>query len=315
VLGSVFRPLQLLRGLASAALDLRFCVVLLAPLGLVLAALAFASAAVAQETPYFVAYSHHLEEPANLEIETYSIYGTQKGAGDFVAPWMELEYGLTAWWTTEFYIDSQHTFGGPDSTVFTGTRFENRFRPLMHEHWINPVLYVEFENTTDADKTLKEVVGADNQFDAAQPNSTANRHHTHELETKLILSSDYKGWNISENFIGEKNLGHQPWEFGYAVGVSRPLRLEGTPRACNFCRENMILGAEMYGGLGTAKAFSLSGTSHYIAPIAAWQLPNGFTFSLSPGLGLGDESHRFLLRWGVSYEIDGFGRKLRSLFP
>ena len=276
------------------------------------AGLGFPSRTAAQETPYFVAYSHHLEEPGNLEIETYSIYGTQKGGGDFIAPWMELEYGVTAWWTTEFYIDSQTTFG--DSTVFTGTRWENRFRPLMREHWINPVLYVEFENTTDADKTLKEVVGLDNQFDAAEPNSEANRSHTHELETKLILSSDYKGWNFSENFIGEKNLGHEPWEFGYALGTSRPLRLEATPQPCNLCRENFILGAEMYGGLGTVKAFSLSGTSHYVAPIAAWQLPNGVTFSVSPGFGLNDNSHRFLLRWGMSYEIGGFGRKLRSLF-
>ena len=281
-------------------------------LGLAAAALCCSSRTGAQETPYFVAYSHHLEEPGNLEVEVYSIYGTQKAGGDFIAPWMELEYGVTAWWTTEFYIDSQTTFG--DSTVFTGTRWENRFRPLMHEHWINPVLYVEFENTTDADKTLKEVVGVDNQFDAAEPNSEANRSHTHEIETKLILSSDYKGWNFSENFIGEKNLGHEPWEFGYALGTSRPLRLEATPRPCNLCRENFILGAEMYGGLGTVKAFSLSGTSHYVAPIAAWQLPNGVTFSVSPGFGLNDNSHRFLLRWGMSYEIGGFGRKLRSLF-
>lgn len=270
--------------------------------------------AAAQETPYFVAYSHHLEEPGNLEIEAYSIYGTQKGGPDFIAPWMEFEYGVTAWWTTELYIDTQHTFGGTDRTVFTGTRFENRFRPLMHEHWINPVLYVEFENTTDADKTMKEVVGTDTQFDATEPNAESNRAHQHEVETKLILSSDYKGWNFSENFIGEKNLGHEPWEFGYAVGVSRPLRLEATPRPCNLCRENFVLGAEMYGGLGTAKAFSLSGTSHYVAPIVAWQLPNGVTFSLSPGFGLNDNSHRFLLRWGMSYEVEGFGRKVRNLF-
>jgi len=266
----------------------------------------------AQETPYIVTYSHHLEEPGDLEIEFYSNYATQKGGGDFVAPWLEFEYGVTAWWTTEFYLDSQATFG--DSAVFTGTRWENRFRPLMREHWINPVLYVEFENTTDADKTLKEVVGSDNQFDHAIPNSEAGQEHAHEIETKLILSSDYKGWNISENFIGEKNLGHAPWEFGYAVGVSRPLRLAATPRLCNFCRENFVFGAEMYGGLGTASAFSLSGTSHYFAPIAAWQFPNGVNMTLSPGFGLNDDSHRFILRWGLSYEITGFGRKLRGLF-
>jgi hypothetical protein len=253
-----------------------------------------------------------LEEPGNLEVEVYSIYGTQKAGGDFIAPWMELEYGVTAWWTTEFYIDSQTTLR--DSTVFTGTRWENRFRPLMHEHWINPVLYVEFENITGADKTLKEVVGSDNQFDHAVPNSETNQEHVHEIETKLILSSDYKGWNISENFTGEKNLGHFPWEFGYAVGASRPLRLLATPKPCNFCRENFVIGAEMYGGLGTVSAFSLSGTSHYLAPIAAWQLPNGVTLSVSPGFGLSDNSHRFLLRWGMSYEVSGFGRMLRSLF-
>ena len=283
-----------------------------ASLCLASATLAISSGAAAQETPYFVAYSHHLEEPGNLEIETYSIYGTQKGAGDFIAPWMEFEYGVTGWWTTEFYIDSQHTFG--DSTVFTGTRWENRFRPLMREHWINPVLYVEFENTTDADKTLKEVVGFDSQFDSAAPNFETNASHAHEIETKLILSSDYKGWNFSQNFIGEKNLGHEPWEFGYALGVDRPLRLAATPRPCSFCRENIILGAEMYGGLGTAKAFTLSGTSHYFAPLVAWQLPNGVTFSLSPGFGLNDNSHHFLLRWGVSYQIAGFNRRVRSLF-
>jgi hypothetical protein len=158
------------------------------------------------------------------------------------------------------------------------------------------------------------VVATDSQFGSAGPNSEGQAEHEHEIETKLILSSDYKGWNISENFIAEKNLGHEPWEFGYAVGISRPLRLAATPQLCWFCRENFVVGAEMYGGLGTVKAFSLSGTSHYVAPIVAWQLPNGVNMTLSPGFGLNDNSYRFILRWGLSYEISGFGRKLRGLF-
>ena len=189
----------------------------------------------AQETPYIVTYSHHLEEPGNLEIEFFSNYATQKAGNDFVAPWVEFEYGVTGWWTTEFYLDSQTTFG--DSTVFTGTRWENRFRPLMREHWINPVFYVEFENTSGADKTMKEVVGFDGQADHADPNSEASKEHAHEIETKLILSTDFKGWNISENFIAEKNLANQPWEFGYAAGASRPLKLAATARDCRWCGE------------------------------------------------------------------------------
>lgn len=279
---------------------------------LVVALLCLPSRSTAQETPYIVAYSHHLEEPGNLEVEYYTNYASQKAGNDFLAPWMEFEYGATAWWTTEFYLDWQATFG--QSALYTGMRWENRFRPLMREHWINPVLYVEFENTSGADKTMKEVVGFDNQFDHAVPNSQARLEHDHELETKLILSSDYKGWNISENFIGEKNLGHEPWEFGYAVGVSRPLRLAATADYCKLCLENIVLGAEMYGGLGTSWNLTTSGTSHYFAPLVAWYTPNGVSFTLSPGFGLNDQSHKFILRWGVSYEIDGFGRKVRNLF-
>jgi hypothetical protein len=268
------------------------------------------------EGPYFITYNHHMEEPGSLEVEVSPLVGPLLGGpreiNGFAASTTEFEYGVKGWWTSEIYLDSQST--RRDSTLFTGFRLENRLRPLMDEHWINPVLYVEFENTTDADKTLKEVVGFDEQLDAAEPNSTANQSHTHEIETKLILSSDYKGWNFSENFIAEKNLGHEPWEFGYALGISRPLRLAATPRPCNFCRENFILGAEAYGGLGTTDLLALSGTSHYIASIVAWQMPSGVTLSVSPGLGLTDVSHRFLLRWGMSYEIGGFGRKLRSLF-
>jgi hypothetical protein len=281
-------------------------------LALAAAAVFFPTCARAQDTRYFVAYSHHLEEPGTLEIEFYSNYGTQRMGNDFIAPWVEFEYGATGWWTTEFYLDSQATFH--DSALFTGFRWENRFRPLMREHWINPVLYVEYENINGADKTLKEVVGFDNQFDFSVLNSELRKEHAHEIETKLILSSDYKGWNISENFTGEKNLGHAPWEFGYALGVSRPLRLAVTPEPCNFCRENLVVGAEMYGGLGTSASHTLSGTSHYFAPLVAWEMPNGVTLSLSSGFGLNSNSHRVLLRWGVSYEISGFDRKMRSLF-
>jgi hypothetical protein len=278
----------------------------------VVAGALFPAPAAAQEPPYFVAYSHHLEEPGSLEIEMFSNFGVQPHGNNFLAPWMEFEYGATGWWTTEFYVDNQSTFG--ENTFFTGWRWENRFRPLMREHWINPVLYVEYENTNGADKTMKEVVGFDSAGDHAVLNSIARREHDHEIETKLILSSNFRGWNFAENFIAEKNLNGDPWEFGYAVGLSRPLRLAATPNPCEFCRENFVAGIEFYGGLGTAQQFTLSHTSHYVAPLLSWQLPSGATFTVSPGRGLTSAAHPFLLRWGVSYEISGFGHKVRNLF-
>ena len=96
---------------------------------------------------------------------------------------------------------------------------------------------MEYENTSGADKTLLEVVGHDGQSDLAGPNDEARQEHQHEAELKLILSSNLKAWNISENFIAEKNP--TPWEFGYcrrrlAAIVSYALA-SGKP--CVFCLE------------------------------------------------------------------------------
>jgi hypothetical protein len=272
----------------------------------------FASAASAQENPYIVAYDHYLEEPGNLEIEYFSTFGTQRGGNSYHAFWTEFEYGATAWWTTELYLSGQSTFN--DSNVFTGIRWENRFRPLRREHFINPILYVEYENISGADKILKEVEGHDVESDFADRNAIARQEHKHEMELKLLLSGTHKGWNFTENTLAAKNLANSPWEFGYAIGASRPLALKASANRCSFCRQNFIAGVEMYGGLGDRHSFGLNNTSHYLAPAVAWNLPSDWTLRLSAGFGLNDQSHRFLLRWGLSREIPGFGSMVGRMF-
>jgi hypothetical protein len=259
-----------------------------------------------------VAYDHYLEEPGNLEIEYFSTYGTQRGGSDFHSYWMEFEYGATAWWTTEFYLDGQTTFG--DSTILTGIRWENRFRPLKREHFINPILYVEYEHKSDADKILREGEGHDVEADFLTPNSMARGNISNEMELKLILSSTVKGWNFTQNTLAAKNLSNEPWEFGYALGTNRPLALKASPKRCSFCPQNFVAGAEMYGGLGDRYHFGLHDTSHYVAPVLGWNLPSGWTLRISAGFGLYDNSHKFLLRWGVSREISGFGSMVGRLF-
>jgi hypothetical protein len=259
----------------------------------------------AQDKPYFVTYSHDLEEPGNLEIETKTALA-QPGAGNrYGATAMELEYGTRAWWTTELYLDGQAT--GNDSTLYTGWRLENRLRPLMKDHAINPVIYIEYENTSGADKTILEVVGHDSQADLAPLNGELRREHQHEAELKLILSSNIRDWNVSENFISEKNLGHAPWEFGYAIGATRPLRSAASGRECTFCAERFIAGAEGYGGLGDTFALTMRDTSHYIAPLIGWQLPKGVRFSFSPGLGLTGTSLARVYRVGLAFEFEQVG--------
>jgi hypothetical protein len=267
----------------------------------------------AGEAPNFITYTHQMEEPGNLEINTRGVVSKPEGGSRFLGSAMEFEYGATAWWTTEVYLDGQATVA--DSTLFTGFRWENRFRVLPREHWINPVLYVEFEDINGADKSLLEVVGHDGNDDFLGPNDEARRERKREIEAKLILGSHVKGWTIAENFIVEKNIRHEPWEFGYAVAISRPLALKAKPDRCTFCAENFQAGIEMYGGLGTHENFGLTDTSHYLGPTAAWQVPNGPLLRFSPEFGVTGQSLPVLLRFSVSYEVAQAGRAIRQMFP
>src|SRR5215472_484613 len=266
----------------------------------------------AAEGPFFVTYTHQMEEPRNLELTTKNVTGTPADGNRFLGTAAELEYGVTGRWTTELYLDGQAT--SRENAVFTGYRWENRFRLIPREHWINPVLYLEFENINAADKALLEVVGHDGAADLAAPTAETRPEENREMEAKLILGSYYKGWTIAENFIVEKNLSHAPYEFGYAIGISRPLALAARPDRCTFCPENFQVGVEMYGGLGTHADFGIHETSHYVAPVLAWTLPKGTSFHISPGFGITNISAGFLLRFGVSYEIGQFGRAVSNLF-
>jgi len=158
--------------------------------------------------------------------------------------------------------------------LFTGVRFETRYRPFRETRKINPVLYLEYEHLNGADKTLKEIVGFDNKEDLAEPNNETRHEHEREIEPKLILSSDFGGWNLAENFIGAKDLNGGAWDFGYAAGVSRSLTTS----------RRVASGVEVYGGLGTWHKFTFRGTSQYIAPVLIWTLPSETTLHFSPNV-------------------------------
>jgi hypothetical protein len=260
----------------------------------------------AQELPYFVTYSHHMEEPGSLEIETKSAAGRPADGNRFLANAVELEYGTRAWWTTELYLEGQST--AHESTVFTGFRFENRIRPLLQEHAINPVLYFEFEDINGANKSLLEVVGHDGDVDLAGDNRETRIEKKREVELKLILSSNLRGWNFSENIIAEKNIRHALWEFGYTLAASRPLRFVGGIHPGAFSPQNFAAGAEMYGGLGDKDSFGTHDTSHYFGPTVNWSVPNGPRISFSPNFGLNDHSVARIYRFGVGYEIGQLSR-------
>jgi len=57
----------------------------------VLLGLAGGTRARAQEPPYFVTYSHVLEEPGNLELASQNVGAAPKNANPFYAQTMEME--------------------------------------------------------------------------------------------------------------------------------------------------------------------------------------------------------------------------------
>ena len=268
--------------------------------GFTIVAILTAVPANAQERAYVVTYDHYLEEPGNLEIAVSNTAGFPKEGRGYSAPWLELEYGFTGWWTAELYLEGVTT--RHEGSAFTGWRWENRFRPLKGEHRFNPGLYVEYENINEASRIQKEIVGSGSL--SLEPVGELRAAHAHELEGKLILSSAVRGWNVSENFVFEKNLSEaEGVEFGYSVGVSRSLGGLASGSTCYFCRENVAVGAEVYGGLGSTKERGLADTRHFLAPVVGWHLTSRSTLKASVAFGLTDASDRYLLRLGWAYEL------------
>ena len=269
----------------------------------------FAGACQAQERPYFVTYSHEMEEPGNLEIEFFNAVGKPPGGNRFIGSNIEFEYGATAWWTTEFYLDGQMT--QHDSTIFTGYRWENRFRPLLREHWINPVIYIEFENTAPTKLCAKWSAMMARTI-SSNPMQRPVRKRTRtgaqadpgqQLQGMEHQRKHHRGEESFQRALGV-------W---LCVGASRPLSLAARAHNCTFCGEKFQAGIEMYGGLGDRYSFGLNQTSHYLGPLINWEAPNGMTLSFSPQFGLNDYSIPRLYRFGVSYEIDQlFGRFRRG---
>jgi hypothetical protein len=260
-----------------------------------------AGAALAQERPYFVTYDDHLEQRGELELALLSTAGKVRDEGTrYLAPWIELEYGVTPQWTTELYLESAAFHG--DGSAFTGWRLENRYRLLKRDLVINPVLYVEYENVNEASRIQKEIVGRGPL--PVEPISELASERSHELEGRLILSSWFRKWNVSENLIVEKNLSEdEGLEFGYAVAVSRTLGEPGTWE-CRFCAGALVTALEVYGGLGTTEAGASGATRQFVAPVIAWHVTRGSQFKTSVAFGLTNASDRFVLRVGYVFDLD-----------
>lgn len=266
----------------------------------------------AQESPYFVTDHHHLPDHGALGLANYNVFGDPKIGNGFLGSVLEFEYRPLKWWSTEVQLEGQSTLN--DSTVFTGYTWVNKFKLAPRNRWINSVLSIGWEDTNEANKSIVEIEGHADEDDFNLRNDVARRLQEHEIEAKLVLSRDHKGWNFAGNLIAVKNLAGEPWQFGYSLGISRPLSTAEAKDHCTFCRKSVAAGFEFYGGLGDAHSFGLQNTSHYLGPVMSWQLTDRMSLKAGPHFGLTRESLHALVHFAVVYDIPDFGNRIRELF-
>jgi len=71
----------------------------------------------AGEGPFFVTYTHQMEEPRNLELTTKNVTGKPRDSNRFLGTAAEFEYGVTGRWTTELYLDGESDCGRRAATA------------------------------------------------------------------------------------------------------------------------------------------------------------------------------------------------------
>ena len=227
----------------------------------------------------------------------------------FYSQTLELEYGVTAWYTAELYLQGQST--QHDSTIFTGFRLENRLRPLRSEHWVNPVIYVEYEDHSQADKSFMEIT--DHQVITDQQISNALLRNSVESAPSKASSSSQATSTASTSPKTSSRKKISPMSRGSLATPSEPaapLASAASPHSCRLCRQYFAVGGELFGGLGTRYDFGLKGTSQYAGPTLSYSTPRAFTFTFGPEFGLNANSAQVLWRLKAAYEFSQF----RDLF-
>ena len=263
----------------------------------------------------FVLYDHHTDSKGETEINVFSDFSSAaSGEPSYAAQLLEIEHSITDQWTTALYLEGDAIEG--EGYDFAGWRLENRYRLFEYGAFLNPVLYVEYENLKPDHKYLLEVTG---RTDTPEGPETTK----HEIESKLILGQDLsKRLDVAFNWINEANLDTGRWEFGYALGLNYALygeanqeaeehgeneRAERSDTSSNWTLKEMKIGAEFYGGLGdSTRGLSLDPdvTQQYAELNLRTEFSNGMQIMVGAAAGLTPESERGLLRLMLGYEFE-----------
>jgi len=261
----------------------------------------------------FVLYNQHTEEQGETEVKLFSDFSDGgKGEEGYSAQLLEIEHGVTDYWTTALYFEGVKIDG--EDYEFGGFRFENRVRLFDYGHFLNPVLYVEYEYLKPEHRYIRAVTG---RTDEDEGEEEGEEKAEHEIESRLILGHDFTDrLNLAFNWINETNLESGKWEFGYATGLNLTLYEaeddEGGERSGHFHSTNcdieeLILGIELYGGLGDT-VLGLTAdpdrTKQYLGVNLRAELEHHIQFGIGGAFGLTGDSENAILRLVAGYEFE-----------
>lgn len=252
----------------------------------------------------FVLYNHHTADEGEKEVMLMNDFAQEPDGTRYAAQMVEFELGITDRWTTEFMIEGQTT-SGEGGYNFTGWRWENRYRLFEYGTFLNPVLYVEWEDLSEDTKYLMEVSG---RTDAEEHEKARPRERV--FETRLILGQDItERLDVAFNWINESDLDTGVTAFGYAAGLN--YKLTKRPNQVRHIEEEhgyhpeIRLGVELFGGIGDSDKWITADseiTPHYLGVNALYHMTQKTMVKSGGAIGLTNVSQD-LFRLAVGYEF------------
>jgi hypothetical protein len=275
-----------------------------------LCALAFFGCAWAGNSANFVLYNHHTDKAGDSAVMLLNDFAQDENDQQYAAQMITIERAITDRWASEFMVESQKTSGEPYRA--TGWRWENRYRLFDYGAFLNPVLYVEWENLKTTTRYAMEISGRTDS-DSGEPGATSEGI----LETRLILGHDFSDrFNVAFNWINETNWKTRDTDYGYAFGMNYGLLGAGHDteshshhlpgKQASLSLRELTLGVELYGGLGNSKkgiTASSDVTEHYLGVNLVSHLSNGVMVLAGLASGLTPASQRGFLRFMVGYDF------------
>ena len=227
----------------------------------------------AEPRSYIFNQGYYTPEKGEFEVALYNDYNfidTDDSDLDTSKHQIELEYGVTSHLQLAYY----EVYGWSREEDFERDelKVEGKYRFLeAGELPVDVALYAEYVN----------------------PNGH-REIRSDEMELKLILSKNLGRWNVTGNFIAEREINeHDPWALEYTLGATYPVH------------PKVNLGLEIKESLGDSADFGIDRKDHsfQLMPVVAASPTPHMRILFGPAIGLTHEAPDLQLKSIVEIEF------------